>query len=81
MKRSLLIGVVAAYTLSDFGFAPVRAEEIPPNCTLDPYTHKTNCPILPNCTLDPFTHTSNCHVRKAGTAALPSQSTTPQLAK
>ena len=39
----------------------VAAEDIPPNCTLDPFTHKMNCPIPPNCTLDPFTHTMNCH--------------------
>lgn len=56
-------------------------EPIPPNCTLDPFTHTMNCPIPPNCTLDPFTHTMNCHVRSAGKTAVQSSIPSHSLPK
>jgi len=40
------------------------ADSIPPNCTLDPFTHTMNCHLPPNCTMDPFTHTMNCYPPK-----------------
>jgi len=58
-RTALLMAVCAIGVLANACAA--EAESIPPNCTLDPFTHKMNCPIPPNCTLDPFTHTMNCH--------------------
>ena len=40
------------------------ADSIPPNCTLDPFTGKMNCPILPTCTMDPWTGKMNCPPRR-----------------
>jgi hypothetical protein len=53
--------------------APAQAEAIPPNCTLDPFTHKQVCHIWPTCTLNPFTHKMNCPVPKSGSASLSAQ--------
>ena len=58
-RTALLVAACAIGLLANACAA--EAESIPPNCTLDPFTHKMNCPIPPNCTLDPFTHTMNCH--------------------
>ena len=32
---------------------PVRADSIPPNCTLDPFTHTMHCHKWPSCTTLP----------------------------
>lgn len=43
--------------------APAQvAEGIPPNCLLNPWTHKLECVIWPTCTLDPWTGRMNCPV-------------------
>lgn len=48
---------------------PSRAESIPPNCTMDPFTGKLTCHIWPTCTLDPFTGKMNCPVPKPAVVA------------
>jgi hypothetical protein len=60
MSKTALLILGCAITMR-VGLGTADADTIPPNCTLDPFTHKMNCPITPNCTLDPFTHTMNCH--------------------
>jgi hypothetical protein len=68
MKSVALMFVVAATaalsspTLAD----QPRQSEIPPNCTLDPWTGKLNCHIWPTCTLDPFTGKMTCRVPVTG---------------
>lgn len=67
MLRPILITLVVALAL---GGSPASArsnnsDTIPPNCTLDPFTHKEVCHIWPTCTLDPFTGKMNCPVPKA----------------
>jgi hypothetical protein len=66
MLRIVLLSTLFAAAI---GSSPVLAERannngetIPPNCTLDPFTHKQVCHIWPTCTLDPFTHKMNCPV-------------------
>lgn len=39
---ALLLGAVISA-------APSRAESIPPNCTLDPFTHTMHCHPMPGC--------------------------------
>ena len=47
MSKTLTLTALAALTLLGAAtFAgPSRAEPIPPNCTLDPFTGKMNCPV------------------------------------
>ncbi len=64
------IALLSTVLVAALGAAPAFAERntsesIPPNCTLDPWTHKLVCHIWPTCTLDPFTGKMNCPVPKA----------------
>lgn len=45
-------------------------DPIPPNCTLNPFTHKMVCHIWPTCTLDPFTGKMNCPVPQSSQVQL-----------
>lgn len=68
MSRTALLSLLMILTVASGGAtlsAPARAESIPPNCTLDPFTGKMNCHIWPTCTLDPFTGKMNCPTPKA----------------
>jgi hypothetical protein len=71
LKIAMLALIVAAsFSVGPSISAPLgNAEPIPPNCTLDPFTHKQVCHIWPTCTLDPFTHKMNCPVPKAAVRA------------
>ena len=63
--KTLAILTLAAAIASAPAIAgqPARtAAEIPPNCTLDPWTGKLTCHIWPTCTLDPFTGKMNCPI-------------------
>ncbi len=73
MSRTALLAVLFALTVASgpiAASAPARAESIPPNCTLDPFTGKMTCHIWPTCTLDPFTGKMNCPVPKKATARM-----------
>ena len=73
MSRTALLSLLVALTVLAApvaATAPARAESIPPNCTLDPFTGKTICHIWPTCTLDPFTGKMNCPVPKKSTARM-----------
>lgn len=68
MFRITLLALTAAAALCAgpaFSAPAHNSDTIPPNCTLDPFTHKEVCHIWPTCTLDPFTHKMNCPVPKA----------------
>ena len=71
MSKALALAALALFTLTGAATlpTPTRAESIPPNCTLDPFTGKMNCHIWPTCTLDPFTGKMNCPVPKASRLA------------
>lgn len=64
MTRTALLLVTLAGLAGPLAAAPVVAESIPPNCTLDPFTGKLTCHVWPTCTLDPFTGKMNCPVPK-----------------
>lgn len=73
MSRTALLALLFTLTAVSgpiVASTPARAESIPPNCTLDPFTGKTTCHIWPTCTLDPFTHKMNCPVPKKATARM-----------
>jgi hypothetical protein len=59
MKIIAIMVALAAASISPPALANQQTE-IPPNCTLDPWTGKLNCHIWPTCTLDPFTGKMNC---------------------
>jgi len=69
MTKIILTLAGALVLAAAFTASPSRAEPIPPNCTLDPFTGKMNCHIWPTCTLDPFTGKMNCPVPKAARLA------------
>lgn len=64
----VLVPILVALALNATPAAAARmnnSDTIPPNCTLDPFTHKEVCHIWPTCTLDPFTGKMNCPVPRA----------------
>lgn len=66
LRIVLLSALVVAGLAATPAFAERNnGESIPPNCTLDPFTHKMVCHIWKTCTLDPFTGKMNCPVPKA----------------
>ncbi|MBN9311390.1 MAG: hypothetical protein J0I99_13665 [Devosia sp.] len=67
MLRIVLLSALVAAALAATPALAGRnnGESIPPNCTLDPFTHKLVCHIWPTCTMDPFTGKMNCPVPKA----------------
>lgn len=72
MSRTALLSLLMILTVgagATTTAAPARAESIPPNCTLDPFTGKMNCVIWPTCTMDPFTGKMNCPTPKPKAAA------------
>ena len=80
MSRTTLLSGLCILTLAQ-PIGAARPEDIPPNCTLDPFTHKMNCPIPANCTLDPFTHMMNCHAAAAQKGELQSQQSSQSTLK
>lgn len=75
--KHIALGIVVfsafAFAGTAFAQAPAQPEsarmlaateqsEIPPNCTLDPWTGRLTCHIWPTCTLDPWTGKMNCPV-------------------
>lgn len=61
LSTMLAVGLAASPAFAERN----NSDTIPPNCTLDPWTHKLVCHIWPTCTMDPFTGKMNCPVPKA----------------
>ena len=71
MSKTALLSLLMILTVASGAIttsAPARAESIPPNCTLDPFTGKMNCVIWPTCALDPWPGKMNCPAPKAAAA-------------
>ena len=71
MSKTALLSLLMILTVASGAIttsAPARAESIPPNCTLDPFTGKMNCVIWPPCALDPWPGKMNCPAPKAAAA-------------
>jgi len=50
---SLLAVAVIGLLTASAQTLPARADSIPPNCTLDPFTHTMHCHKWPSCTTLP----------------------------
>ena len=55
MSKILSVAAVAVFGVlaASAQTLPVRADSIPPNCTLDPFTHTMHCHKWPSCTTLP----------------------------
>lgn len=55
MSKVLSLAALAAFSVltASAGALPARADAIPPNCTLDPFTHTMHCHKWPSCTTLP----------------------------
>ena len=55
MSKVLSLAALAAFSVltASAGTLPARADAIPPNCTLDPFTHTMHCHKWPSCTTLP----------------------------
>ena len=62
LLAALVLGIAASPALAIQPAALGNQSEIPPNCTLNPWTGKLECVIWPTCTIDPWTGQMNCPV-------------------